>query len=205
MVLRPPVQAEDLPWTLEVDRPGNEPQMKKKKNRIFKRITSNWMQMKMQRHSHQRKRSLLTEECPLAIGNTSSLKRTTSDWETKLPEMDTWGLDEGMDLTTGNEQGVQWDFTNVEMRNKASRKIVAEKPFLLMGAHPFFQVEVESERELESHDTEREMTSCTEPEYICSLFVACTSCSTMKDGTSYMNTAKASCHGEEIASMKLRR
>ena len=41
-----------------------------------------------------------------------------------------------MDITTVNEQGVQWDFTNVEMRNQAFRKIVAEKPFLLMGAHP---------------------------------------------------------------------
>ena len=46
------------------------------------------------------------------------------------------GLDESMDITTVSEQGVQWDFTNVEMRNKAFRKIVAEKPFLLMGAHP---------------------------------------------------------------------
>ena len=45
------------------------------------------------------------------------------------------GLDESMDITTVNEQGVQWDFTDVEMRNKAFRKIVAEKPFLLMGAH----------------------------------------------------------------------
>ena len=39
------------------------------------------------------------------------------------------GLDESMDITTVNEQGV-------EMRNEAFRKIVAEKPFLLMGAHP---------------------------------------------------------------------
>ena len=46
------------------------------------------------------------------------------------------GLDESMDITTVNEQGVQWDFTDVEMRNEAFRKIVAEKPFLLMGAHP---------------------------------------------------------------------
>ena len=40
---------------------------------------------------------------------------------------------------------------------------------------------------------ERKMTSCTEPEYTCSLFVACTCCSTMKDGTSCMNTIRASC------------
>ena len=37
-----------------------------------------------------------------------------------------------MDNTTVNDQGVQWDFTNVEM----IRKIVAEKPILLVGAHP---------------------------------------------------------------------
>ena len=30
------------------------------------------------------------------------------------------GLDESMDITTVNEQGVQWDFTNVEMRKKRS-------------------------------------------------------------------------------------
>ena len=46
------------------------------------------------------------------------------------------GLDESMYITTVNEQGVQWDFTDVEMRNEAFTKIVAEKPFLLMGAHP---------------------------------------------------------------------
>ena len=46
------------------------------------------------------------------------------------------GLDESMDITVVKEQGVQWDFTNVEMRNQAFRKIVAEKPFLLIGAHP---------------------------------------------------------------------
>ena len=44
-------------------------------------------------------------------------------------------LDECMDITTVNEQGVQWDFANVEMRNQSIRKTVAEKPFLLMGAH----------------------------------------------------------------------
>ena len=46
------------------------------------------------------------------------------------------GLDESMDITTVNEQGVQWDFTDVEMRNEAFRKTVAKKPFLHMGAHP---------------------------------------------------------------------
>ena len=36
------------------------------------------------------------------------------------------GLDESMDITTVNEQGVQWDVTNVEMKNQAFKKIVAE-------------------------------------------------------------------------------
>ena len=44
----------------------------------------------VQRTSHKRRESLLMEECSLAIGNTSSLKRTSSVWETKLPDMDTW-------------------------------------------------------------------------------------------------------------------
>ena len=43
---------------------------------------------------------------------------------------------ESMDITTVNDKGVQWDFTNVEMRNQAFKKTVAEKPFLLKGAHP---------------------------------------------------------------------
>ena len=72
--------------------------------------------MKVQRHSHKRRRSLLTEECSLAIGNTSSLKRTNSVWETKVARDGYLGLDESMDITTVNEQGLQWEFTNVEMK-----------------------------------------------------------------------------------------
>ena len=33
---------------------------------------------------------LLMEECSPAIGNTTILKRTTSIWKTKLPEMNAW-------------------------------------------------------------------------------------------------------------------
>ena len=67
------------------------------------------------------------------------------------------GLDESMDVTTVNEQGVQWDFTGVEMGNEAFRKIVAEKPKILAhGSTSLCQLEIEIERELESHDTERE-------------------------------------------------
>ena len=65
------------------------------------------------------------------------------------------GLDESMDITTVNEQGVQWDFTDVEMRNEAFRKIVAKKNILAHGSTSVCQLEVEIESELESHDTER--------------------------------------------------
>ena len=54
-----------------------------------------------------------------------------------------------MDITTVNEQGVQWDFTNEEMRDQAYKKIVAEKPFLLVGTHPCAKMEIEIEDELE--------------------------------------------------------
>ena len=53
------------------------------------RITSRWMQMQVHHPSHKRRESLLVEECSLAIGNTTSLKRTTSIWKTKLSEMNT--------------------------------------------------------------------------------------------------------------------
>ena len=41
------------------------------------------------------------------------------------------GFDESMDIATVNEQGVPWDFTNVEMSNQAC-KIVADKTCLLV-------------------------------------------------------------------------
>ena len=62
------------------------------------------------------------------------------------------GLVESMDITTVNEQGVQWDFTKLEMRNQEYKKIVAEKSSLLVGAHPCAKIE----RELESHDREKD-------------------------------------------------
>ena len=73
-----------------------------------------------------------------------------------------------------------------------------EKNILAYRSASVYQIGIE--RELESHDRERKMTSCTEPEYTCSLFVACTSWSTRKVGTSCMTTVKASCHGGKIAS-----
>ena len=134
MVLHPPVPAEDQPWTPKVDRPGIESPVFKQKTW---KITSRWMQMNVQRPSHKRGRSLRIEECSLAIGNTTILKRTTSIRKTRIAVDEYLGLDESMDITTVNEQGVQWDFTNEELRNQAYKKIVAEKPFVLVGAHPF--------------------------------------------------------------------
>ena len=62
-----------------------------------------------------------------------------------------------MDITTVNEQGVQRDFTNVEMRNQACRKTVVEKKtFLACKSASVCQLEIEIEHELESPDTERE-------------------------------------------------
>ena len=128
-----PVQAEDTPRTSRVNRPGNELPMSKQKTW---KITSNRMQMKVQRHSLKRRRSLLMKECSVAIGNTSSLKTHNQHLGDKVGGDGYLGLEESMDITTGSEQGVQWDFTNVKIRNQASMKIVAEKRFLLIGAHP---------------------------------------------------------------------
>ena len=85
---------------------------------------------------------------PQAEGESSVERMFSGDWEHVESETHNQrlgdevagdgylGLDESMDITTVTGQGVQWDFTDVEMRNEAFRKIVAEKPFLLMGAHP---------------------------------------------------------------------
>ena len=54
-------QAEDLPRTPKVNRPGNEPQMNKQK---IWRITSRWMQMKVQRHPHKRRGVFRWKKCP---------------------------------------------------------------------------------------------------------------------------------------------
>ena len=72
------------------------------------------------------------EEC-LFIGNWEHVESETHNrnLEDNVAGDEYLGLDESMDITTVNEQGVQWDFTNEEMRN-----IVAEKPFLLVRAHP---------------------------------------------------------------------
>ena len=76
--------------------------------------------------------------------------------EDKVTEDGYLDLDESMDITTVNKEGAQRDFTNVEMRNQAFRKIFAEKPFHAHRSASVCQLEIEIERELESHDTGRE-------------------------------------------------
>ena len=65
----------------------------------------------------------------MIIGNREHNESETHNQrlEDRVPGDGNLGLDESMDITTVNEQGVQWDFTNVEMRIQALRKIVAEK------------------------------------------------------------------------------
>ena len=125
-------------------------------------------------------------------------------WEDKVAGDECLGIGEMMDITTMNEQGVHWDFTNEELRNEAYRRIVAEKPFLL-GAHPCTSWRLKtnvgwSRMTQREKDDELHKARCT-----CSLFVACTDCSTRKVGIFCMNTLKVSCHGGKIGSMKFRK
>ena len=53
-------------------------------------------------------------------------------FEDKVAGDEYLGLDESMDITTANEQGVQLVFTHEEMRNAAYQKIVAKKHFCLL-------------------------------------------------------------------------
>ena len=152
---------------------------------------------------------------PQAEGESSDRRMFIGNWEhvesdahkqrlgDKVAGHGYMGLDESMDITTVNEQGVQWDFTDMEMRNEAFRKIVAEKPFLLMGAHLCASWTSKSNASWsriihkygELHRARVHMQS------VCRVYKL----QPMKDGTSYMNTAKASCHGGKIASKKFRR
>ena len=93
------------------------------------------MQMKAQSTSHKRKKK--SSDGRMFIGNWEHVESETHNHRlgNKVAGDGYLGLNESRDITTVNAQGVQWDFTHVEMRNEAFR-IVAEKPFLLMGAHP---------------------------------------------------------------------
>ena len=124
------------------------------------------MQMKVQRHPHKR-RGWGSSDGRMFIGNWELVESETHNQRVgdKIAGDGYLGLDESMDITTVTEQGVQWDFTNVEMRNQAFMKIVAEKPFLLMGALPCTNWRWKLNTSW-SRMTQRE------PEYTCNLFVA---------------------------------
>ena len=74
------------------------------------------------------------------------------------------------------------DFTNVDMRNRAFRKMVAEKPLLLMGAHPC------ANWRSKSNASWIRMTQREKDDEL------------HRVGTSCMNTVRASCRGGKIAS-----
>ena len=94
------------------------------------------MQMKVQRHSQKREGESSDERMFIGIWEHVKSETHNQRSEDKVAGDGFLGLDESMDITTVNEQGVQWDFTNVEIRNQAFRKIVTEKPILLIGGHP---------------------------------------------------------------------
>ena len=110
-----------------------------------------------------------TLSSPQAEGESSNGRTFIGSWEHDVSEMHNqrWehkvvgdeclGLGEIMDITTMNEEGVHWDFTNEEMRNQAYRRIVAEKSnFFACWSAPMYQLEIEHKRGLDWHDTERE-------------------------------------------------
>ena len=163
------------------------------------------MQMKVQRHFPQAE--VESSDGRMFFGNWEHVESETHNHRlgNKVAGDGYLGLDESMDITTVNEQGVQLGFHKRGDEESSVQEDSCGKTILAHGSASVCQLEVEIERELESHDRERKMTSCTEPEYTCSLFVACTSCSTMRVGISCMNTVRASCRGGKIASKKFRR
>ena len=115
------------------------------------------MQMKVQRHAHKRRDSLQMEECSLPIGNTTSLKHTISVWKIKMPEMDGYlGFDESMDITTVDEQGVTMRFQKSGDEKESSVQEDSRGKTFLAHRSSVRQLENAIDRELESHDTERE-------------------------------------------------
>ena len=104
-------------------RPINEQQMSTQK---IWRITSNWMQMKVQLSLPQAEGESLDEK--MFIGNWEHVEFDTHNLrlEDRVAGDGYLNLDKSLHITTVNEQGVQKDFTNVEMRNQAFRKTVAK-------------------------------------------------------------------------------
>ena len=69
------------------------------------------------------------------------LQHPTNVRKTRLPERNNPDLNESQDITTVSEQGVQWDFADEEMRDQVCKKIIAERPFLLVGFAPVHELE----------------------------------------------------------------
>ena len=77
---------------------------------------------KVQRHPQAEGES---SDGRMFIGNWEHVKSEThiQRLEDKAAGDGYLGLEESMDITTVKEQGVQWDFIKVEMRNEAFRKM----------------------------------------------------------------------------------
>ena len=103
MVLHPPVQAEDPPWTPKVDRTGNEDNEPLDANESAASLPQAEVE---------------SSDGRMFIGNWEHVESETHNQRLgdKVAGDGYLGLDESMDITTVNEQGVQWDSTNEEMR-----------------------------------------------------------------------------------------
>ena len=133
MVLRPPVQAEDLSWAPKVDRPGNEPQMSKQDLEDNEQMDANESAASLPEAEEE------SSDETMFIGN-RELKRTSSVWKT-VAGGGYLGL--GFHRRGDEESSVQEDSIG--------------KTILAHGSTPVCQSEVEIERELESHDRDDEL------------------------------------------------
>ena len=117
------------------------------------------MQMEVQRPSHKQAEGK-SSDGRMFIGNWEHDESETHNQhlEDKVAGDEHLGLDESMDITTVNEQGVRWDFT-IDKRGDEESSVQEEscgKTILAHGSASVCQLEVEIESELESHDTQRE-------------------------------------------------
>ena len=139
---------------------------------------------------------------PQAEGESSDGRMFIGNWEHVESETHNQRLGDKscrMDITTVNEQGVQWDFTNDEMRNQAFTKMVAEKPFLLMGAHPC------ASWRSKSNASGTPMTQREKDDELHRARVHAVCLSHVQIAASCMNTVRTSCHDGKIVSKKFRR
>ena len=163
VVLHPPVQAEDQPWTLK-GRPSR------------KRVAD--VQTEDLEDNEQVDANESAASLPQAEGEFSDGRIFIGNWkhdesethnqhfEDKVAGDEYLGLDESMDIMTVNEQGVQWDFKRGYEESSVQEDSCGKTILAEMSAS-VCQLEIEIKHELESHDRERKMTSCTEPENTC--------------------------------------